>query len=52
MVCDLCGGDPACVRTCSTGALVFTSVHAENMARRRGRALLEAVDQSAAVPGD
>jgi carbon-monoxide dehydrogenase iron sulfur subunit len=23
LICDLCGGDPACVKRCATGALVF-----------------------------
>jgi Fe-S-cluster-containing dehydrogenase component len=23
LVCDLCGGDPACVKRCTTGAIVF-----------------------------
>jgi carbon-monoxide dehydrogenase iron sulfur subunit len=23
LICDLCGGDPACVEICTTGALVF-----------------------------
>ena len=25
--CDLCGGDPKCVRICSTGALVYDAPH-------------------------
>jgi Fe-S-cluster-containing dehydrogenase component len=24
LICDLCGGDPACVKRCVTGAIVFT----------------------------
>lgn len=24
LICDLCGGDPACVKRCATGAIVYT----------------------------
>jgi ferredoxin len=35
--CDLCGGDPACVRFCTSGALRF--VEAEDAAEMRREAL-------------
>jgi Fe-S-cluster-containing hydrogenase component 2 len=28
LVCDLCGGDPACVKRCATGAIVYHDVGA------------------------
>lgn len=32
--CDLCDGDPACVKNCKTGALAFASPHALGKGRR------------------
>jgi Fe-S-cluster-containing dehydrogenase component len=29
LICDLCGGDPACVKRCATGAIVFGEVAAQ-----------------------
>lgn len=37
--CDLCGGDPACVKVCATHALEFTEV--SDMPRGRRKALAE-----------
>jgi carbon-monoxide dehydrogenase iron sulfur subunit len=28
LICDLCGGDPACVKRCATGAIVYDNVGA------------------------
>lgn len=33
--CDLCEGDPACVKVCQTGALLFSEPHTLGRARRR-----------------
>ena len=37
IICDLCGGDPACVRRCATGAIVFAERGAGARARREAR---------------
>ncbi len=34
LICDLCGGDPACVKRCATGALVYDDTGAGARARR------------------
>jgi Fe-S-cluster-containing hydrogenase component 2 len=34
MICDLCGGDPACVKRCATGAIVYAASKAGARARR------------------
>ena len=34
LICDLCGGDPACVKRCATGAIVYTEGDAQAKARR------------------
>jgi Fe-S-cluster-containing hydrogenase component 2 len=34
MICDLCGGDPACVKRCATGAIVYAASKARARARR------------------
>jgi Fe-S-cluster-containing dehydrogenase component len=28
VICDLCGGDPACVKRCATGAIVYEETDA------------------------
>jgi len=35
LICDLCGGDPACVKRCATGAIVYDEAGAGARARRR-----------------
>lgn len=32
--CDLCGGDPACVKECPENALLFTDLNEAALARR------------------
>jgi carbon-monoxide dehydrogenase iron sulfur subunit len=34
LICDLCGGDPACVRRCATGAIVYDDEGAGARAKR------------------
>jgi Fe-S-cluster-containing hydrogenase component 2 len=34
LICDLCGGDPACVKRCATGAIVYTQTGAGARAKR------------------
>jgi carbon-monoxide dehydrogenase iron sulfur subunit len=34
LICDLCGGDPACVKRCATGAIVYADAGAGARARR------------------
>ncbi len=34
LVCDLCGGDPACVKRCATGAIVYDEAGAGARAKR------------------
>jgi Fe-S-cluster-containing dehydrogenase component len=34
ILCDLCGGDPACVKRCATGAIVYAQRGAGPQARR------------------
>ena len=34
IICDLCGGDPACVKRCATGAIVYAERGAGARARR------------------
>ena len=36
LVCDLCDGDPACVRRCATGAIVYDDTGAGARAEREG----------------
>jgi len=33
LICDLCGGDPACVKRCATGAIVYDDVGAARARR-------------------
>jgi Fe-S-cluster-containing hydrogenase component 2 len=40
VICDLCGGDPACVKRCATGAIVYAE--AGWGARRKREAASEA----------
>jgi carbon-monoxide dehydrogenase iron sulfur subunit len=35
LICDLCGGDPACVKRCATGAILYADVEAGSRAKRR-----------------
>jgi Fe-S-cluster-containing hydrogenase component 2 len=34
LICDLCGGEPACVKRCATGAIVYADTGAGARARR------------------
>jgi carbon-monoxide dehydrogenase iron sulfur subunit len=34
LICDLCGGDPACVKRCATGAIVYADTNAGARAKR------------------
>ena len=34
LICDLCHGDPACVKRCATGALVYADAQSELGAKR------------------
>ena len=35
LICDLCGGDPACIKRCATGAILYADVEAGSRAKRR-----------------
>lgn len=35
MMCDLCGGDPECIKFCSHGAITYKTIEESNMAKRR-----------------
>jgi Fe-S-cluster-containing hydrogenase component 2 len=39
IICDLCGGDPACVKRCATGAIVYAEGDAGARARREALTL-------------
>jgi Fe-S-cluster-containing hydrogenase component 2 len=34
LICDLCGGDPACVKRCATGAIVYDDTDAKAREKR------------------
>ena len=34
LICDLCGGGPACVKRCATGAILYAGVEAGSRAKR------------------
>ena len=34
LICDLCDGDPACVKRCATGAIVYAAVESGPQAKR------------------
>jgi Fe-S-cluster-containing hydrogenase component 2 len=34
LICDLCGGEPACVQRCATGAIVYDETGAAARAKR------------------
>jgi epoxyqueuosine reductase QueG len=34
LICDLCGGDPACFKRCATGAIVYEYADAGARAKR------------------
>jgi len=51
LICDLCGGDPVCVKRCATGAIVYQS--AENRTADRRRALaFEAWEEKKTTQGE
>ena len=35
IICDLCGGDPSCVKRCATGAIVYVDPDADARDKRR-----------------
>jgi len=37
LICDLCGGDPACVKRCATGAIVYAERRQEENVSKTGR---------------
>jgi Fe-S-cluster-containing dehydrogenase component len=39
IICDLCGGDPACVKRCATGAIAYEPVEAGPGIRRQKLAI-------------
>jgi Fe-S-cluster-containing hydrogenase component 2 len=39
LICDLCGGDPACVKRCATGAITFVSPESGPRSKRQKLAL-------------
>jgi carbon-monoxide dehydrogenase iron sulfur subunit len=39
LICDLCGGDPACVKRCATGAIVYVDAGAGARSKREEMAL-------------
>jgi Fe-S-cluster-containing hydrogenase component 2 len=39
-ICDLCQGDPACVKRCATGAIVFAPTESGSQNKRRELAIL------------
>lgn len=39
LICDLCGGNPACVQRCATGALVYDDAEAGPRAKREAEAI-------------
>lgn len=41
LICDLCGGDPACVKRCATGAITYSDADAGARAKR-ARLVVEA----------
>ncbi|HDQ73667.1 MAG TPA: 4Fe-4S dicluster domain-containing protein [Chloroflexi bacterium] len=43
IICDLCGGDPACVKRCATGALMYADAGAGARAKRE-RLAMEAME--------
>jgi len=43
LICDLCGGDPACVKRCATGAIVYADGAAEARVERERLAFTAAV---------
>jgi Fe-S-cluster-containing hydrogenase component 2 len=38
--CDLCDGDPACVRFCDPGALLFVPAHSVDLIKKRAKGLI------------
>jgi Fe-S-cluster-containing dehydrogenase component len=50
IICDLCGGDPACVKRCATGAIVYAERGAGARARRE--ALTKALDPRSRDPDE
>jgi len=49
IICDLCGGDPACVKRCATGAIVYAERGAGARAKREART--KARDEASRVGG-
>jgi Fe-S-cluster-containing hydrogenase component 2 len=36
LICDLCGGDPACVKRCATTAIAYVDAGTGSRAKREG----------------
>ena len=45
LICDLCGGDPACVKRCATGAIEYVAAEAGSRAKRQALAAEAAADK-------
>lgn len=39
LICDLCGGDPACIKRCATGAVLYADAEAGSRAKRQAQTL-------------
>jgi hypothetical protein len=39
LICDMCGGDPACVKRCATGAIVYEYADTRARAKRERLAI-------------
>jgi Fe-S-cluster-containing dehydrogenase component len=47
LICDLCGGDPACVKRCATGAIAYVDGEAGPRSKRE-KLTIEASDEVSA----
>ena len=45
LICDLCNGDPACVKRCATGAIVYTDPETGPRIKRE-KLTIKAVDDT------
>jgi Fe-S-cluster-containing hydrogenase component 2 len=45
LICDLCGGDPACVKRCATGAIDYVAAGTGSSAKRQALAVDPAGDK-------
>jgi Fe-S-cluster-containing dehydrogenase component len=51
LICDLCGGDPACVKRCATGAIVYTDEEA-GPGKKRQDIAVRSIDNSSSRTSD